>query len=70
MFCVTIVSVSFYFADSENVLNGNAMTASSKITAINLVAELLRKVNVSVAFSCQFLLCFWWVLVLVLLTKQ
>lgn len=35
------------FTDSENVLNGNAMTASSKISAINLVAELLRKVNVS-----------------------
>ncbi|KAG4073990.1 hypothetical protein HA402_014195 [Bradysia odoriphaga] len=37
---------------SENVLNGNAMTASSKITAINLVAELLRKVNLE-KFLCS-----------------
>lgn len=37
----------FKFTDSENVLNGNAMTASSRLSALNLVAELLRKVNVS-----------------------
>ncbi|KAJ6649361.1 hypothetical protein Bhyg_04595, partial [Pseudolycoriella hygida] len=36
---------------SENVLNGNAMTASSKISAINLVAELLRKVNIRLSID-------------------
>lgn len=38
-------------SDSENVLNGNAMSASSRLSALNLVAELLRKVNVSSAFT-------------------
>lgn len=35
------------YIDTENLLNGNAMTASSRLSALNLVAELLRKVNVS-----------------------
>lgn len=53
MFRVLCSNFSF-LPDSENVLNGNAMTASSRITAITLVAELLRKVNVSKTFDFAF----------------
>lgn len=51
--CPFLCCVCVHFArigivsDSENVLNGNAMSASSRLSALNLVAELLRKVNVS-----------------------
>lgn len=37
------------FTDPENLLNGNAMNGSSRATALNIVADMLRKLNVSKA---------------------
>ncbi|XP_037948440.1 nuclear distribution protein nudE homolog [Teleopsis dalmanni] len=34
------------YQDPDNLLNGNAMTASSRTTALNIVADMLRKLNV------------------------
>jgi len=35
------------FTDPDNLINGNAMNASSKTNALNIVADMLRKLNVS-----------------------
>jgi len=34
-------------ADPENQINGNSMNPSSRTTALNIVADMLRKLNVS-----------------------
>lgn len=41
------------FADPENLINGNAMNASSRATALNIVADMLRKLNVSKPIHAQ-----------------
>ncbi|XP_023300433.2 nuclear distribution protein nudE homolog isoform X1 [Lucilia cuprina] len=40
------------FADPDNLLNGNAMTASSRTTAFNIVTDMLRKLNLDKALLC------------------
>ncbi|XP_037932666.1 nuclear distribution protein nudE homolog isoform X2 [Teleopsis dalmanni] len=44
------------YQDPDNLLNGNAMTASSRTTALNIVADMLRKLNnrLSRSFTKQF----------------
>ncbi|XP_061388143.1 nuclear distribution protein nudE homolog [Musca vetustissima] len=42
------------FVDPDNLLNGNAaMTASSRTTALNIVADMLRKINLDKALLCH-----------------
>ncbi|XP_013115972.1 nuclear distribution protein nudE homolog [Stomoxys calcitrans] len=42
------------FGDPDNLLNGNAaMTASSRTTALNIVADMLRKINLDKALLCH-----------------
>ncbi|XP_075161153.1 nuclear distribution protein nudE [Haematobia irritans] len=42
------------FTDPDNLLNGNAaMTASSRTTALNIVADMLRKINLDKALLCH-----------------
>ncbi|XP_017956265.1 nuclear distribution protein nudE homolog isoform X1 [Drosophila navojoa] len=36
----------------ENLINGNAMNASSRTTALNIVADMLRKLNLDKALLC------------------
>ncbi|XP_067644519.1 nuclear distribution protein nudE homolog isoform X2 [Eurosta solidaginis] len=38
--------------NSSNLLNGNAMTPSSRTTALNIVADMLRKLNLDKALLC------------------
>lgn len=56
MFLLNLSSFFCYlgktFPDPDNLLNGNAMTASSRTTAFNIVTDMLRKLNVSSFFSC------------------
>ncbi|XP_050333468.1 nuclear distribution protein nudE homolog isoform X1 [Bactrocera neohumeralis] len=40
------------FSDSTNLLNGNAMTPSSRTSALNIVADMLRKLNLDKALLC------------------
>ncbi|XP_037933838.1 nuclear distribution protein nudE homolog isoform X1 [Teleopsis dalmanni] len=40
------------YQDPDNLLNGNAMTASSRTTALNIVADMLRKLNLDKALLC------------------
>ncbi|XP_065359542.1 nuclear distribution protein nudE homolog [Calliphora vicina] len=40
------------FADPDNLLNGNAMTASSRTTAFNIVTDMLKKLNLDKALLC------------------
>lgn len=44
-----IVFGSFSVSDMERLKNGNAMAASSRSTALAIVADLLRRVNVGAA---------------------
>jgi len=37
----------------DNILNGNAMTASSRTTALNIVADMLRKLNLDKTLLCS-----------------
>ncbi|XP_054732848.1 nuclear distribution protein nudE homolog isoform X1 [Anastrepha obliqua] len=39
-------------SDSTNLLNGNAMTPGSRTTALNIVADMLRKLNLDKALLC------------------
>lgn len=48
-----LFSVCASFADPENLINGNAMNASSRATALNIVADMLRKLNVSKIIYAQ-----------------
>lgn len=54
MFLLNLSSFFCYlgktFPDPDNLLNGNAMTASSRTTAFNIVTDMLRKLNVSSFF--------------------
>lgn len=40
--------ILFDFAEMDRLKNGNSMTASSRSTALAIVADLLRRVNVGV----------------------
>ncbi|XP_036335550.1 nuclear distribution protein nudE homolog isoform X1 [Rhagoletis pomonella] len=41
------------FSDSSNLLNGNAMTPGSRTTALNIVADMLRKLNLDKTLLCS-----------------